>query len=74
MKKTTIWTIVAVIIIALGGGVIYATHKSSKNNNNATYTQAMASGKNAGTAKKDPEASRDFSHAYDIKNTNQAHN
>lgn len=74
MKKTTIWTIVAVIIIALGGGVIYATHKSSKNNNNATYTQAMASGKNAVTAKKYPEASSDFSHAYDIKNTDEAHN
>ncbi|MDF7668741.1 hypothetical protein [Lactobacillus sp. ESL0703] len=69
MKKTTIWTIVAVAIIALGGGVIYGTQKSSSNQVNAAYTEAIDNGKNAVMDKDYVRASSDFAKAGKIKKT-----
>ncbi|MDF7671821.1 hypothetical protein PT281_00785 [Lactobacillus sp. ESL0701] len=72
MKKTTIWTIVAVALIALGGGVIYGTQKASSNQVNAAYTEAIDNGKNAVMDKDYVRASSDFAKAGKIKETSLA--
>lgn len=72
MKKSTIWTIVAVVIIAIGGGVFYATQKSNNNQVDASYNSAMQSGKDAVAEKDYSKASSDFDKALGIKKTAQA--
>ena len=72
MKKTTIGTIVAVVIIAIGGGVFYATQKSNSDKVNASYNSAMTTGKNAVADKDYSEASSAFAKAFRIKKTDQA--
>ncbi|KGG54899.1 hypothetical protein [Lactobacillus sp. wkB10] len=72
MKKTTIGTIVAVVIIAIGGGVFYATQKSNNDKVEASYNSAMTTGKNAVADKDYSEASSAFAKAFSIKKTDQA--
>jgi peptidoglycan DL-endopeptidase CwlO len=72
MKKTTIWTIVAVIIIAIGGGVFYATRQSTNNQVDASYNKALTSGKTAVKDKDYAKASSKFADALAIKKTAQA--
>jgi peptidoglycan DL-endopeptidase CwlO len=72
MKKTTIWTIVAVIIIAIGGGVFYATRQSTSNQVDASYNKALTSGKTAVQNKDYAKASSKFADALAIKKTAQA--
>ncbi|WEV70761.1 hypothetical protein OZY43_07445 [Lactobacillus sp. ESL0785] len=72
MKKATIWTIVAIALVALGGGVIYTTQKSSNNQANAAYTEAMNNGQDAAIDKDYVRASHDFNQALEIKKTAQA--
>ena len=72
MKKTTIGTIVAVVIIAIAGGAFYATQKSNSDKVNASYNSAMTTGKNAVADKDYSEASSAFAKAFKIKNTDQA--
>lgn len=72
MKKSTIWTIVAIVIIAIGGGVFYATQKSNNNQVDASYNSAMQSGKDAVAEKDYSKASSDFDKALGIKKTAQA--
>ncbi|WEV36859.1 hypothetical protein [Lactobacillus sp. ESL0677] len=69
MKKTTIWTIVAVVIIVLGGGTIYGTQKASSHQVNAAYTEAMDNGKDAVMDKDYIRASSNFAKAIKLKNT-----
>ncbi|MDF7638181.1 hypothetical protein PT285_01850 [Lactobacillus sp. ESL0791] len=69
MKKSTIWTIVAVVIIALGGGIAYVTHNTG---NNTAYGQAMARGKDAVASKEYHQAADSFEQAEKIKNTSEA--
>lgn len=72
MKKSTIWTIVAVVIIAIGGGVFYATQKSNSNQVDASYNSAMQQGKDAVADKNYSKASSAFDKALGIKKTAQA--
>lgn len=72
MKKSTIWTIVAVVIIAIGGGVFYATQKANSNQVDASYNSAMQQGKDAVADKNYAKASSAFDKALGIKKTAQA--
>lgn len=72
MKKTTIWTIVAVVIIAIGGGVFYATQQANNNQVNASYNDAMKTGKDAVADKDYKRAITAFDKAFGIKKTDQA--
>ncbi|MBA1392325.1 hypothetical protein EQ500_00165 [Lactobacillus sp. XV13L] len=72
MKKSTMWTIVAVVIIAIGGGAFYATQKSNGDRVNASYNDAMTSGKNAVAVKNYKRASKAFDKAIGIKKTPEA--
>lgn len=72
MKKSTIWTFAAVVIIALGGGVFYATQKSNSNQVDASYNSAIQSGKEAVKDKNYTRASNAFDKALSIKKTDQA--
>ncbi|BDR61105.1 hypothetical protein [Lactobacillus xylocopicola] len=72
MKKSTILTIVAVVVIAIGGGVFYATQKANHNQVDASYNDAMTSGKKAVADKDYKRASSAFEKALGIKQTDQA--
>lgn len=71
MKKSLIWTVAIVIIIALGGG-FWISKNSSQESEASSYTEAMNSGKSLVQAKKYAKASRAFEKAYQIKSTKAA--
>lgn len=72
MKKSTMWTIVAIVIIAIGGGTFYATQKSNSNQVDASYNTALQKGKDAVAAKNYTKASSAFAQAVKIKKTSEA--
>ncbi len=72
MKKSTMWTILVIVVIALGGGIFYATQKSNSNQVDASYNSALQAGKDAVADKDYARASSSFEKAMGIKKTDQA--
>ena len=78
MKKSTIWSIIVVAVLALGGaGVFFYSSQqkqSQKQMANSSYSSHMQAGKEAVKAKKYSQAADEFDQAYQAKATAQAKN
>lgn len=78
MKKSTIWSIVVVAVLALGGAGAYfysSQHKQSQEQAaSSSYSSHMQAGKEAVKAKKYSQAADEFDQAYQAKATAQAKN
>lgn len=78
MKKSTIWSIIVVAVLALGGaGVFFYSSQqkqSQKQMANSSYSSHMQAGKEAVKAKKYSQAADEFNQAYQAKATAQAKN
>lgn len=78
MKKSTIWSIVVVAILALGGAGAYFYSSQQKQSQEQTasssYSSHMQAGKEAVKAKKYSQAADEFDQAYQAKATAQAKN
>ena len=78
MKKSTIWSIVVVAVLALGGAGAYFYSSQQKQSQEQTasssYSSHMQAGKEAVKAKKYSQAADEFDQAYQAKATAQAKN
>ncbi|MBW9308382.1 hypothetical protein EBB69_04995 [Lactobacillus delbrueckii] len=78
MKKSTIWSIVVVAVLALGGASAYFYSSQQKQSQEQTasssYSSHMQAGKEAVKAKKYSQAADEFDQAYQAKATAQAKN
>ena len=78
MKKSTIWSIIVVAVLALGGAGVYfyssQQKQSQKQMANSSYSSHMQAGKEAVKAKKYSQAADEFDQAYQAKATAQAKN
>lgn len=78
MKKSTIWSIVVVAVLALGGAGAYFYSSQQKQSQeqaaNSSYSSHMQAGKEAVKAKKYSQAADEFDQAYQAKATVQAKN
>lgn len=78
MKKSTIWSIVVVAVLALGGAGAYFYSSQQKQSQEQTasssYSSHMQAGKEAVKAKKYSQAADEFDQAYQAKATTQAKN
>ncbi|ARR37806.1 hypothetical protein [Lactobacillus delbrueckii] len=78
MKKSTIWSIVVVAVLALGGAGAYFYFSQQKQSQEQTasssYSSHMQAGKEAVKAKKYSQAADEFDQAYQAKATAQAKN
>lgn len=78
MKKSTIWSIVVVAVLALGGAGAYLYSSQQKQSQEQTasssYSSHMQAGKEAVKAKKYSQAADEFDQAYQAKATAQAKN
>lgn len=78
MKKSTIWSIVVVAVLALGGAGTYFYSSQQKQSQeqtaNSSYSSHMQAGKEAVKAKKYSQAADEFDQAYQAKATAQAKN
>lgn len=78
MKKSTIWSIVVVAVLALGGAGTYFYSSQQKQSQEQTasssYSSHMQAGKEAVKAKKYSQAADEFDQAYQAKATAQAKN
>lgn len=78
MKKSTIWSIVVVAVLALGGAGVYFYSSQQKQSQeqaaNSSYSSHMQAGKEAVKAKKYSQAADEFDQAYQAKATVQAKN
>lgn len=78
MKKSTIWSIIVVAVLALGGAGVYFYSSQQKQSQeqaaNSSYSSHMQAGKEAVKAKKYSQAADEFDQAYQAKATVQAKN
>lgn len=78
MKKSTIWSIIVVAVLALGGAGVYFYSSQQKQSQeqmaNSSYSSHMQSGKEAVKAKRYSQAADEFDQAYQAKATAQAKN
>lgn len=78
MKKSTIWSIIVVAVLALGGAGVYFYSSQQKQSQEQTasssYSSHMQAGKEAVKAKKYSQAADEFDQAYQAKATAQAKN
>lgn len=78
MKKSTIWSIIVVAVLALGGASAYFYSSQQKQSQEQTasssYSSHMQAGKEAVKAKKYSQAADEFDQAYQAKATAQAKN
>lgn len=78
MKRSTLWTIIGVLIVALGGGGAFVATKNSNNNSvtvtSSSYTKYMKAGKNSAKKQLYQKAAKQFDKAYKIKPTKTAQN
>ncbi len=78
MKRSTIWSIVVVAVLALGGAGAYFYSSQQKQSQEQTasssYSSHMQAGKEAVKAKKYSQAADEFDQAYQAKATPQAKN
>lgn len=78
MKKSTIWSIIVVAVLALGGAGVYFYSSQQKQSQeqmaNSSYSSHMQAGKEAVKAKKYSQAADEFDQAYQAKATAQAKN
>ena len=78
MKKSTIWSIIVVAVLALGGAGVYFYSSQQKQSQeqtaNSSYSSHMQAGKEAVKAKKYNQAADEFDQAYQAKATAQAKN
>lgn len=78
MKKSTIWSIIVVAVLALGGAGVYFYSSQQKQSQeqtaNSSYSRHMQAGKEAVKAKKYSQAADEFDQAYQAKATAQAKN
>ena len=78
MKKSTIWSIIVVAVLALGGAGVYFYSSQQKQSQeqaaNSSYSRHMQAGKEAVKAKKYSQAADEFDQAYQAKATVQAKN
>lgn len=78
MKKSTIWSIIVVAVLALGGAGVYFYSSQQKQSQEQTasssYSSHMQAGKEAVKAKKYSQAADEFDQAYQAKATVQAKN
>lgn len=78
MKKSTIWSIIVVAVLALGGAGTYFYSSQQKQSQEQTasssYSSHMQAGKEAVKAKKYSQAADEFDQAYQAKATAQAKN
>ncbi|MCI1658521.1 MAG: hypothetical protein LKI43_02085 [Lactobacillus delbrueckii] len=79
MKKSTIWSIVVLAVLALGGAGAYFYSSQQKQSQEQTassssYSSHMQAGKEAVKAKKYSQAAEEFDQAYQAKATAQAKN
>lgn len=78
MKKSTIWSIVVVAVLALGGAGAYFYSSQQKQSQeqkaSSSYSSHMQAGKEAVKAKKYSQAADEFDQAYQAKATAQAKN
>lgn len=78
MKKSTIWSIIVVAVLALGGAGVYFYSSQQKQSQeqtaNSSYSSHMQAGKEAVKAKKYSHAADEFDQAYQAKATAQAKN
>ncbi|MCD5539061.1 hypothetical protein LOB24_01140 [Lactobacillus delbrueckii subsp. lactis] len=78
MKKSTIWSIIVVAVLALGGAGVYFYSSQQKQNQeqmaNSSYSSHMQAGKEAVKAKKYSQAADEFDQAYQATATAQAKN
>ena len=78
MKKSTIWSIIVVAVLALGGAGVYFYSSQQKQSQeqiaNSSYSSHMQAGKEAVKAKRYSQAADEFDQAYQAKATAQAKN
>lgn len=78
MKKSTIWSIIVVAVLALGGAGVFFYSSQQKQSQeqtaNSSYSSHMQAGKEAVKAKKYSQAADEFDQAYQAKATAQAKN
>lgn len=76
MKKSTIWSIIVVAVLALGGAGVYfySSQQKQEQTANSSYSSHMQAGKEAVKAKKYSQAADEFDQAYQAKATAQAKN
>lgn len=78
MKKSTIWSIIVVAVLALGGAGVFFYSSQQKQSQeqtaNSSYSSHMQAGKEAVKAKKYSQAADEFDQAYQTKATAQAKN
>ncbi len=78
MKKSTIWSIIVVAVLALGGAGVFFYSSQQKQSQeqtaNSSYSSHMQAGKEAVKAKKYSQAADEFNQAYQAKATAQAKN
>ncbi|CDR79856.1 hypothetical protein [Lactobacillus delbrueckii] len=78
MKKSTIWSIIVVAVLALGGAGVYFYSSQQKQSQeqmaNSSYSSHMQAGKEAVQAKRYSQAADEFDQAYQAKATAQAKN
>lgn len=78
MKKSTIWSIIVVAVLALGGAGVYFYSNQQKQSQeqmaNSSYSSHMQAGKEAVKAKRYSQAADEFDQAYQAKATAQAKN
>ncbi len=71
MKKSTIWSIVVVAVLALGGAGAYFYSSQQKQSQEQTvsssYSSHMQAGKEAVKAKKYSQAADEFDQAYQLR-------
>ncbi len=78
MKKSTIWSIIVVAVLALGGAGVFFYSSQQKQSQeqkaSSSYSSHIQAGKEAVKAKKYSQAADEFDQAYQAKATAQAKN